>query len=161
MVNEGLALLEEEKEVHSAAVAWLIKERQNVTDAMSWGYAQRAELKRTIRKKTRERQKLEDDVWQATDTHNVLGCRPSSLGGQPSSFGSKSVHEGTTAAVLTANLVDATTSGVLFEDRGDVEGAACSQLVEACREHFFSGRCPVHRRTSTGDVFLFAAASST
>ena len=57
-MNEGLALLVEEKEVHSAALAWLIKERQNVTDDMIWACAQRAELERTIRASTRERQEL-------------------------------------------------------------------------------------------------------
>ena len=35
-VNEGLALLEEKKEVHSAVLPWLIRERQNVTDAKVW-----------------------------------------------------------------------------------------------------------------------------
>ena len=57
-VNEGLALLEAEKEVHSAALAWLIKEPQNVLDAKVWAYAQRAFLERTIRAKARERQEL-------------------------------------------------------------------------------------------------------
>ena len=51
-VSEGLALLEEEKEVHSAAPAWLIKERQNVTDAKVWrtasAWAPSVELRRTV-----------------------------------------------------------------------------------------------------------------
>ena len=66
----GLALLEEEKEMHSAAVASLIKERQNVPDAMVWACAQRAELERTILAKVRVRQKLEDEFWQANDKYN-------------------------------------------------------------------------------------------
>ena len=43
-VNESLALLEEETQIHSAALAWLIKEQRNVTDAKEWAYAQGAEL---------------------------------------------------------------------------------------------------------------------
>ena len=60
-MNEWLALLEEKKQVHSAALAWWIKERQNVTDAVVWVYTLCAELKRTIWAKTRESQKSEDD----------------------------------------------------------------------------------------------------
>ena len=65
----------EQELAHSAALAWLIKERQNVTDAKVWRYAQRAELERTIRAKTRERQKLEDNFCEAADKYNEhLGC---------------------------------------------------------------------------------------
>ena len=67
---EEVAFLEEEKLVHSAALAWLIKERQDVMDANVLVYEQRDELERTIPAKTRERQKLEKYLWQATDKYN-------------------------------------------------------------------------------------------
>ena len=66
-VKEELAQLEKKKEVYSAALAWLIEERENATDAKVWACAK---LERTIPAMTRERQKLEDDVWQATDKYN-------------------------------------------------------------------------------------------
>ena len=120
-VTEEWALLEEEKKL-----AWVIKERQNVTDATVWAYVQRAELKRTIWAKTRERQKLEDDFWHAIDKYNeYLGAVRRAWEDSCFHFWSKSVHEGMAAAVLTADLVESATSGFFsWSGRGDVEGAA-------------------------------------
>ena len=64
--------------------------------------------RRTIPANTRQRQKLEDDFWQATDKHNeYLGALRVKLGRTAEFLSGPS--RCTAAAVLTSDLVDSAT----------------------------------------------------
>ena len=108
-------------------------------------------------KKTTHGQKLEDDPWQVTDKYNEqLGRRPSSLGGQPSSFRVQ-VGARRHAAIFdsgSCRLCNKRRFGrrakccELTAGQG-AEGALCVGKALGLPS-FFSGRCPVYRRTQHG-----------